>query len=115
MFAGSRLLIESRRLRRLPPCVADGQGVEVCNVPIHKRLLPEDETKLPADVLGGMVGGVDYRKQFARKRLASRGQVTLGLPRSRTESSRLRHQPVPPFQRFPTLEGEVIDACIADD
>jgi len=50
------------RLRRR---VADGQRVEVPDVPIHRHLLQEGEPKLPADILGGMVGWVDYCQQFA--------------------------------------------------
>jgi hypothetical protein len=58
-------------LRRLSPLVTDGERIKVPNVPVDRSLLQEAELELPADVLGGMVGWVDYGKHFARKRLAS--------------------------------------------
>jgi hypothetical protein len=78
-------------------------------------LLQEGEPKLPADILGGMVGWVDYRKQFARERLTGAGKKSSTRLGRVTKTSRLRHQPEPPLQLFLTLEGEVIDARIADD
>ena len=65
---------DADRHRRSSACAADDEGVEVPNVPIQGRLLHEGEPKLPTDVLGGAVGWVDYRKQFARKRLTSAGK-----------------------------------------
>ena len=43
------------------------------------------------------------------------GQQSLARLGRVPKSSRLRHQPVPPFQTFLAFESEVIDAGIADD
>jgi hypothetical protein len=54
--------------------MASDKGVDGPRVPIHLRLLEEDEPKVLADVLGDMVGRVDYRQQFTRERLLRSGE-----------------------------------------
>ena len=94
---------------------SDRKGVEVPDAALHRRLLPEGESELVADVLGGEVLRGDDGQQLTRIRSGSLGQQSLaglgGIP----EASALRHQPVSPFQPGPALEADVVNAGVSDN
>lgn len=52
----------------------DPQPIEVVEITVHRRLLPEYEAELSSDVPGGVVGGIDDGEDFSLEARGCQGE-----------------------------------------